>query len=58
MSMKYEKGGDVEKKRINFEVSEEQHRQLKTRAAQEGKTIKEIVIDALKKIFPDWEKDK
>lgn len=56
--MKYEKGGDVEKKRINFEVSEEQHRQLKTRAAQEGKTIKEIVIDALKKIFPDWEKDK
>ena len=46
----------MEKKRINFEVSAEQHRQLKTRAAQEGKTIK--VLDALKKIFPDWEKDK
>lgn len=58
MSMKWQNGGEVEKKRINFEVSAEQHRQLKTRAAQEGKTIKEIVLDALKKIFPDWEKDK
>lgn len=48
----------MEKKRINFEVTEEQHRQLKTRAAQEGRTIKEIVVEALKKIFPDWEKKK
>lgn len=48
----------MEKKRVNFEVTAEQHRQLKTRAALEGKTIKEIVMDALKKIFPEWEKDK
>lgn len=48
----------MEKKRINFDVSEEQHRQLKMRAAQEGKTIKEIIVEALKKIFPDWDKDK
>ena len=48
----------MERKRINFDVSKEEHRQLKILAAKEGKTIKELLLEALEKIFPNWRKDK
>ncbi len=48
----------MERKRINFDVSEEEHRQLKILAAREGKTIKELLLEALEKIFPNWRKEK
>lgn len=48
----------MERKRINFDVSEEEHRQLKILAAKEGKSIKELLLEALEKIFPNWRKDK
>lgn len=48
----------MDRKRINFDVSEEEHRQLKILAAKEGKTIKELLLEALEKIFPNWRKDK
>ncbi len=47
----------MERKRINFDVSEEEHRQLKILAAREGKTIKELLLEALEKIFPNWRKE-
>ena len=47
-----------DKKRINFDVSAEEHRWLKTLAAKEGKTVKELLLEALEKIFPDWRKEK
>lgn len=48
----------MERKRINFDVSEEEHRQLKILAAREGKSIKELLLETLEKIFPNWRKDK
>lgn len=51
-------GGHLKRKRINFDVSEEEHRQLKILAAREGKTIKELLLEALEKFFPNWRKDK
>ena len=48
----------MERKRINFDVSEEEHRQLKMLAAKEGKAIKELLLEALEKLFPNWRKDK
>lgn len=53
-----EQGGRLERKRINFDVSEEEHRQLKILAAREGKAIKELLLEALEKIFPNWRKEK
>lgn len=44
------------RKQVSFGVSDEEHRQLKTLAAKEGKTIKELFLEALEKVFPDWRK--
>lgn len=56
--MNQKQGGTLERKRINFDVSEEEHRQLKILAAKEGKTIKELLLEALEKLFPNWRKEK
>lgn len=47
----------MQRKHVNFPVSEEEHRQLKILAAKEGKTIKELLLEALEKIFPNWRKE-
>ena len=44
----------MQRKHVNFPVTEEEHRQLKILAAQEGKTIKELLLEALEKFFPNW----
>ena len=46
------------RKHVNFPVTEEEHRQLKILAAKEGKTIKELLLEALEKLFPNWRKEK
>ena len=48
----------MQRKHVNFPVTEEEHRQLKILAAREGKTIKELLLEALEKNFPNWRKDK
>lgn len=48
----------MQRKHVNFPVSEEEHRQLKILAAKEGKTIKELLLEALEKLFPNWRKEK
>lgn len=48
----------MQRKHVNFPVTEEEHRQLKILAAQEGKTIKELLLEALEKLFPNWRKEK
>lgn len=48
----------MQRKHVNFPVTEEEHRQLKILAAKEGKTIKELLLEALEKLFPDWRKSK
>lgn len=48
----------MQRKHVNFPVTEEEHRQLKILAAKEGKTIKELLLEALERLFPNWRKDK
>lgn len=48
----------MQRKHINFPVTEEEHRQLKILAAKEGKTIKELLLEALEKLFPNWRNNK
>ena len=48
----------MQRKHVNFPVTEEEHRQLKILAAKEGKTIKELLLEALEKLFPNWRKEK
>lgn len=45
-------------KRVSFPVKEEDHRKLKMLAAKEGKSLKQLIFDALSKVFPDWQKNK
>lgn len=47
----------MQRKHVNFPVTAEEHRQLKILAAKEGKTIKELLLEALEKLFPNWRKD-
>ena len=44
----------MERKHVNFPVTPEEHRQLKMLAAKEGKTLKELLLEALEKLFPNW----
>lgn len=48
----------MQRKHVNFPVTEEEHRRLKMLAAKEGKTIKDILLEALEKLFPNWRKEK
>ena len=47
----------MQRKHVNFPVTDEEHRQLKILAAKEGKTIKELLLEALEKLFPNWRKN-
>lgn len=42
------------RKQISFEVSEEEHTRIKTLAANERRSIKQLFLDMLDKIYPDW----
>ncbi|MEG2173135.1 MAG: hypothetical protein RRY29_07720 [Desulfovibrionaceae bacterium] len=46
----------MSRKHVNFPVTEEEHRQLKMLAAKEGKSMKELLLEALEKLFPNWKK--
>lgn len=48
----------MEKRRINFDVSEEEHRKLKAKAAEQGMSIKDAILLALDRLFPGWRDEK
>ena len=43
-------------KQTTFRLSESDHQNLKILAAKEKKTIQEIILLALDKVFPNWRK--
>ena len=57
MLFRSEKGGQLERKRINFDMTQEEHQSLKILAAKENKTIKELIYQALDSLFPNWRKE-
>lgn len=48
-----------QKKQIqtSFRLSENDHRDLKILAAKERKSIQELILTALDKMFPSWRKE-
>lgn len=48
-----------QKKQIqtSFRLSENDHRDLKILAAKERKSIQELILTALDKMFPGWRKE-
>lgn len=46
----------MERKNIAFPVSEEEHAKIKQLAAKERKTIKQLFLDMLDKLYPDWDR--
>lgn len=48
----------MQRKHVNFPVTEDEHKKLKILAAKEEKSIKELLLEALERLFPEWRKDK
>lgn len=48
----------ADKKNLTIQIKEEEHRKLKVKAAEQGLTIKEAILSALDKMFPDWRENK
>lgn len=44
----------MQRKRINFDMTDEEHKGLKMVAVSEGKTIKDLIYEALDRVFPHW----
>lgn len=49
---------EEKQKQTTFRLSESNHRDLKILAAKERKTIQELILIALDKVFPGWRKNK
>lgn len=43
-------------KQTTFRLSEDDHQNLKILAAKEKKSIQELILTALDKVFPNWRK--
>ena len=43
----------MEYKNLTLRLTEAEHKALKTKAAQEGKSIKEMLIEAIKEKYPE-----
>ncbi len=47
----------MQRKNVSFPVSEDEHAKIKQLAAKQRMTIKQLLIDALNKLYPDWNKE-
>jgi hypothetical protein len=47
----------MERKQVNFPVSEKEHEQIKRLAAKQRRSIKQLFLDMLDRLYPDWDKD-
>lgn len=47
----------METKQVNFPVSKEEHRKIKELAARERRSIKQLFLDMLDKLYPNWDRE-
>lgn len=47
----------MERKQINFPVSIKEHDAIKKLADRERRPIKQLILDMLDKMYPDWDKE-
>lgn len=44
----------MQRKNVAFPVTEDEHAKIKELAARQRRTIKQLIIDALDKMYPGW----
>jgi hypothetical protein len=47
----------VDRKQVNFPVSEREHEKIKQLAAEQRRSIKQLFLDMLDKFYPGWDQD-
>ncbi len=47
----------ADKKNLTIQIKEEEHRKLKSLAAEKGLTIKDAILLSLDRMFPEWRKN-
>lgn len=54
--MPEETKGSWREKTLNLRVSAEEHRAIKLLATEEGMTIKQLLFEAVERLYPNWRK--
>lgn len=44
----------MQRKNVAFPVSEDEHAKIKQLAAKQRRTIKQLILEALNKLYPGW----
>lgn len=47
----------MDRKQVNFPVTEKEHEQIKALAAKQRRSIKQLFLDMLDKIYPGWDRE-
>lgn len=47
----------MERKQVNFPVTGREHEQIKQLAAKQRRSIKQLFLDMLDKLYPGWDKE-
>ena len=50
-------GGEMTRKQVSFPVTNKEHEQIKQLAKKERRTIKQLVLSAFDKLYPDWNRE-
>lgn len=45
------------RKQVSFPVTNKEHEQIKQLAKKERRTIKQLVLSAFDKLYPDWNRE-
>lgn len=47
----------MDRKQVAFPVTEEEHAKIKALAARQRRSIKQLFLDMLDKVYPDWDRE-
>ena len=53
----FSEGGVMQRKNVAFPVTEDEHAKIKQLAAKQRRTIKQLILDALDKLYPNWNRE-
>ena len=47
----------MDRKQVNFPVTAEEHERIKALAAKERRSIKQLFLDMLDRLYPGWDRE-
>lgn len=47
----------MDRKQVNFPVTTEEHERIKALAAKERRSIKQLFLDMLDRLYPGWDRE-